>query len=100
MTFRSTRQPASLEGELTAVDLDGAKIAVARVQGQLYAFQDACTHMQCSLSGGDLEAGCVVCPCHLGRFDVTTGAVVDGPPLEPLRTWPARLVDGLVELDT
>jgi 3-phenylpropionate/trans-cinnamate dioxygenase ferredoxin component len=100
MTFRSTRQAAPPEGELTAVDLDGAKIAVAHVQGRLYAFQDACTHLQCSLSGGDLEGACVVCPCHLGRFDVTTGAVVDGPPLEQLRTWPARLIDGLVELDT
>lgn len=100
MTFRSTGQSAPPEGELTAVDLDGAKIAVARVQDRLYAFQDACTHMQCSLSSGDLEGASVICPCHMGCFDVTTGTVLEGPPLLPLRTWPARVVDGLVELDT
>jgi nitrite reductase/ring-hydroxylating ferredoxin subunit len=100
MTFRPTGQHAPAEGELSAVDLDGAKIAVARMQGRLYAFQDECTHMQCSLSGGDLEEDTVVCPCHMGRFQITTGAVVEGPPLLPLRTWPARAVDGCVELDT
>jgi nitrite reductase/ring-hydroxylating ferredoxin subunit len=100
MTFHPTGQPAPAEGELTAVDFDGAKIAVARVQGRLYAFQDECTHMQCSLSGGDLEEDTVVCPCHMGRFQITTGAVVEGPPLLPLRTWPARAVDGRVELDS
>jgi hypothetical protein len=26
--------------------------------------------------------------------------VLDGPPPTALRTWPARVVDGLVELDT
>jgi nitrite reductase/ring-hydroxylating ferredoxin subunit len=100
MTFRSTGQPAPPDGELAAVDLDGAKIAVARVQDRLFAFQDACTHMQCSLSSGDLEGASVVCPCHFGRFDVATGAVLEGPPPTALRTWRARVVDGLVELDT
>jgi 3-phenylpropionate/trans-cinnamate dioxygenase ferredoxin subunit len=100
MTFHSTGHPAPQDGELTAVDVAGVKVAVACVQGRLYAFQDACTHMQCSLSGGDLEDTAVVCPCHLGRFDVTSGAVIDGPPPAPLRTWPARVVDGHVELAT
>jgi nitrite reductase/ring-hydroxylating ferredoxin subunit len=98
MTFRFTGYPAPIEGELTAVDVDGTKIAVACVQGRLYAFQDACTHMQCSLSSGDLEGATVVCPCHLGRFDVTTGAVLDGPPPLPLRTWQARVAQGRVEV--
>jgi nitrite reductase/ring-hydroxylating ferredoxin subunit len=100
MTFRSTEHPAPLEGELTAVDVGGDKIAVACARGRLYAFQDACTHLQCSLSSGDLEDTTVVCPCHLGRFDITTGAVLEGPPSTPLRTWPARVVDGRVELAT
>jgi 3-phenylpropionate/trans-cinnamate dioxygenase ferredoxin subunit len=100
MTFRSTGCPAPREGELTAVDVDGFKIAIACVRGRLYAFQDACTHLQCSLSSGDLEEAAVVCPCHLGRFDVVTGAVVEGPPPAPLRRWSARDVEGQVELGT
>lgn len=100
MTFRSTGQPAPAEGEMTAVDLDGVKVAVARVDGRLYAVDDMCTHQACSLSGGDLDGPTVVCPCHLGQFDLATGAVLDGPPPRPLRVWPVRAVDDVVELAT
>lgn len=36
---------------------------------------------------GEMEGRNVVCPCHMGTFDVTTGAVVSGPPPAPLKTW-------------
>jgi nitrite reductase/ring-hydroxylating ferredoxin subunit len=98
MTFRPTGHPAPPDGEMTAVEIDGVKIALAGVQGAVYAFHDACTHLQCSLSTGDLEGASVVCPCHLGRFDLATGAVLDGPPPAPLRTLAARVVHGQVEV--
>jgi nitrite reductase/ring-hydroxylating ferredoxin subunit len=100
MTFRSTGQAAPAEGDMTAVDLDGSKVAVARVDGRLYAFDDVCTHQQCSLSGGELDGATVVCPCHLGQFDLATGAVLAGPPPAPLRTWSVQAVDDVVELAT
>lgn len=99
MTFRATGQPVPAEGEMVTVDLDGVVVAVAQTGGRLYAFQDLCTHAQCSLSAGDLDGTTVVCPCHLGEFDVATGAVLAGPPPAPLRIWPARDVDGVVELE-
>lgn len=100
MTFRPIAQAAPADGELTAVELDGTAIAVASVDGTLYAFDDVCTHQQCSLSGGDLDGATVICPCHLGQFDLATGAVLSGPPPTPVRTWPVRVVDGLLEVDT
>ena len=87
------------EGDLTAVTVADRTVAVAVVQGQVYAFDDACTHARCSLAGGEVEGRAVVCPCHQGRFDVATGAVLGGPPKTALRTYPARLVDGALELD-
>ena len=83
MTFRPLGRPAPQDGEMTAVDLDGEKVALARVDGRLYAFDDACTHQKCSLSGGELEGATVVCPCHFGQFDLATGAVLAGPPPSP-----------------
>jgi nitrite reductase/ring-hydroxylating ferredoxin subunit len=41
----------------------------------------------------------VVCPCHAGTFDLTTGAVLSGPPKTAVQTYPARLVDGGLELE-
>lgn len=96
---RVTGFEAPDDGELTAVTVDGTEIAVASIGGELFAFQDECTHQQCSLSDGEIEGRSVVCPCHLGTFDVATGAVVSGPPDTPLRTWTATLVGEDLELE-
>ena len=37
-------------GDVTAIDVRGTRIAVANVGGTYYAFDDACTHEQCSLA--------------------------------------------------
>ena len=86
------------EGNLLAVSVDGTAVALARVDGAVYAFQDECTHQACSLSLGDVEGHHVVCPCHLGTFDVVSGDVVSGPPKAALRTWAVTAHDGGVEL--
>ena len=35
---------------VTAIDVRGTRIAVANVGGTYYAFDDECTHEQCSLA--------------------------------------------------
>jgi nitrite reductase/ring-hydroxylating ferredoxin subunit len=71
-------------------------VAVVRVGGVPYALDDRCTHAGCSLSEGLVGAGTLLCPCHGGLFDVRTGAVVDGPPLAPVKTYAARdCADGI-----
>lgn len=87
MTIHLQHDKAPGEGEIVTTEVDGTVIAVTRVDGALYAFQDECTHQACSLSEGEMEGRNVVCPCHMGTFDVTTGAVVSGPPPAPLKTW-------------
>lgn len=42
-------------GAVAAFDVKGTRIAVANVRGTLYAFDDTCTHEQCSLAEGELE---------------------------------------------
>ena len=87
------------EGEMLAFDMRGTKIAVANVGGAFHAFDDTCTHMACSLAGGDLEETTVICPCHGSEFDVTTGAVLQGPAREPLATYETRVEDGNLEVE-
>ena len=76
------------------------RIAVARVAGRLYAFDDLCTcgERPCPLSGGLLTGTTLMCQCHGSRFDVTTGAVLNGPATEPLNGYIVREVDGEVQI--
>jgi 3-phenylpropionate/trans-cinnamate dioxygenase ferredoxin subunit len=87
------------EGTLAAFDVDGVRVAVANVGGTLHAFDDTCTHLQCSLAEGDLEGTVVTCSCHGSRFDVTTGDLLRGPAQTPVRSYPARVEDGALQIE-
>jgi nitrite reductase/ring-hydroxylating ferredoxin subunit len=81
-------------GAIVAVDVRGTRIAVANDGGNYYAFDDACTHEQCSLTEmGELDGTTVTCTCHGSEFDVRTGNVLAPPATVPVKVYPTR-VDG------
>jgi len=80
-------------GEMLIVQLDGEEIALANVDGEIFAFGNECTHRGGPLGEGVLEGEEVECPFHQGRFNVKSGAVVQDPPTEPIPTYQVR-VDG------
>lgn len=73
-------------GQMRVFDVEGTKVNVARVGGQLHAFDDTCTHEACSLAKGKLDGTTITCPCHGSQFDVTSGAVLRGPAQRPVRS--------------
>ncbi|MFC0385651.1 non-heme iron oxygenase ferredoxin subunit [Muricoccus vinaceus] len=80
-------------------ELRGEAYAVFLVEGRFYVTQDLCTHGPGSLSEGFVEGSEIECPFHQGKFDIRTGAPAAAPCTEPLRTWPAQVVDGKVCID-
>ena len=80
-------------GKMKRVDLDGRRILLANVDGHYCAADDTCTHEDASLSTGFLKGDIVKCPLHGSRFNLRTGAVLDDPAEQNLRTYPVR-VDG------
>lgn len=81
------------EGGLKAIDVHGTAIAIANVGGTYYAFEDTCTHEQCSLAEGDLLGTTLTCMCHGAEFDVRTGAVLAPPAPLPVKVYRTR-IDG------
>jgi len=54
--------------------------AVGNRDGELFAVSRRCRHQLGDLSKGSIDAnGCLVCPWHGSRYDVTDGAMVRGP---------------------
>ncbi|MGZ4284691.1 MAG: Rieske (2Fe-2S) protein [Solirubrobacteraceae bacterium] len=76
------------------------RISVARVGDHLYAFDDLCTcaDRACPLSGGLLTGKTIMCQCHGSRFDIVSGAVVNGPATDALNVYEAREADGDVQI--
>ena len=76
------------------------RISVVRVGDGLYAFDDICTCADegCPLSGGMLAGTTIMCQCHGSRFDITTGAVVNGPATDALTTYEVREVEGSLQV--
>jgi nitrite reductase/ring-hydroxylating ferredoxin subunit len=85
-------------GEMAAFDVGGNKIAVANVEGAFHAFDDMCTHQQCSLADGDLDGTTVTCPCHGSQFDVTSGTVLAPPAVRPVRSYRVRVEGGALQV--
>jgi 3-phenylpropionate/trans-cinnamate dioxygenase ferredoxin component len=87
-------------GDYVQVELDGTLIAVFNVAGQFYAIDDVCTHDGGGLAGGGLDGDVVICPRHGARFCLRTGAALTPPAYEPVRTYPTRVVDGTLQIES
>jgi len=87
------------DGDYAQVEVDAALVAVFNIHGTFYAIEDTCTHDGGELAGGALDGDVVICPRHGARFCLRTGAALTPPAYEPVRTFPTRVVDGIVEVE-
>ena len=65
------------EGGLLGVEVEGNKIVLATINGQVFAIDAVCSHKGAPLEGGKLEAHNLTCPWHYAVFDVRNGKVSD-----------------------
>ncbi|MEP6817036.1 MAG: Rieske (2Fe-2S) protein [Marmoricola sp.] len=48
--------------------------------GEYFAVSRRCRHLRADLAEGSIDAdGCLVCPWHQAKYDVTTGEMTRGP---------------------
>lgn len=85
-------------GDFVQIEIDTSLVAVFNIGGEFYAIDDVCTHDGGGLAGGEVDDHMVVCPRHGARFCLRTGAALTPPAYEPVRTYPTRVVDGMVEV--
>jgi 3-phenylpropionate/trans-cinnamate dioxygenase ferredoxin component len=81
-------------------DHGGRTFAVYRsARGEVFATDGLCTHENVHLAGGLVIDHTIECPKHNGRFDYRTGAPLRAPVCVALKTWPARINAGRIEID-
>lgn len=54
-------------------------LAVGMVDRQPFAVSNVCRHQFAKLGQGQVREGCLECPWHRARYDVTTGTMLSGP---------------------
>ena len=88
------------EGTVQSFVVGDEEVALARCEGEFYAFTNICSHAHAYLSEGEVDTDeCVIeCPLHGARFDLETGRVRSLPATEPIRIFQVRIVGGQVEV--
>lgn len=87
------------ESRGTLVQVGGRRVAVFRIDMQLFAIEDTCPHRRFPLHDGSLNGLSVSCRTHGSCFDLISGAVLRGPARKPVPVYRAHVVDDQVTLE-
>lgn len=84
---------------MRCVEVGNEPVLIVRTRdGGVHALHNICSHAYARMDEGRLRGTRVICPLHGASFDVRTGAVLGAPATVPLRSFPARVVDGRIEV--
>lgn len=79
--------------------IDDMDLVVCNTKEGVFVVQNLCSHAMATLHDGRLRGCRLICPLHGASFDVRDGSVKGAPAFAPIRSFPARIVDGNVEAD-
>jgi 3-phenylpropionate/trans-cinnamate dioxygenase ferredoxin subunit len=74
-------------------EIDERFVVAVLIDGHVHCIEDLCTHDGGTLSDGELDGFCMVCPRHGAKFDVRNGHVVCMPATENTPSHEVR-IDG------
>lgn len=86
------------EKKPTLANAGDVPVLLVRYEGQIHALLDTCSHLECSLAGGQLQQRSIVCPCHGSRFSLDDGGLLNGPATYPLPQFETRVREGQIEV--
>jgi naphthalene 1,2-dioxygenase system ferredoxin subunit len=81
------------EDDVIGIDVGGKSIALYRVEGEVFATDNLCTHGNARLCDGFLEGHEIECPLHQGKFDIRNGKAMCAPLTEDVKIYPIK-IDG------
>jgi 3-phenylpropionate/trans-cinnamate dioxygenase ferredoxin component len=79
------------EQEPRRVVVDDVPISVVRVDEEVFAVYDVCSHEEVSLSEGDVDDYTIECWLHGSRFDLRTGKPTGLPATKPIPVYPVKV---------
>ncbi len=86
-------------GQAVKVEVEGMPVCLVRVEDEVFAVHDICTHALESLSGGWVEGDRIECPRHGAQFSLRTGDAMTPPASRAVPTFPVEVRDGRILVD-
>jgi 3-phenylpropionate/trans-cinnamate dioxygenase ferredoxin subunit len=89
-------------GKAVHVDIDGIPVAVVRIDDEVFAVHDQCSHADVRLSEGIVwcETKQIECIRHGSAFSLETGHPDTLPATQPVATYAVTIRDGEVVVNT
>lgn len=84
--------------ENTVIEVPQARAYLTKVNGEVKAFSEVCSHLGCRVPFCD-SSGQFECPCHGSVFN-RGGDFISGPAPRGMDQYGVEIVDGVVEINT
>lgn len=87
-------------GSATRVMVGDHSVALVRIDDDVYAIGDVCSHANVSLSEGEVwcEERELECPKHGSTFSLLTGEPATLPATQPVPVYTTTVADGIVTI--
>ena len=95
---RVARFDELVESQPKAAQVNDTAIVIVRQGAEAFALMARCAHAGGPLAEGKVEGHTIKCPWHGSTYDLSSGAVVDGPSAHSQPCLETRVVDGWVEV--
>jgi 3-phenylpropionate/trans-cinnamate dioxygenase ferredoxin subunit len=76
-----------VSGKPVAIEVGGVAVCLTRVNDEVFAVEDTCTHSEASLSEGEVSGTKIECWLHGAEFDLRTGEALTPPATSALKTF-------------
>lgn len=87
------------EKNFVSVEICGIDVLICRVKDEFFAVENRCSHALAAFDSGRLRGHRIMCPVHGASFDVRDGSCTGAPASRPIRSFPVRVRDGVIEVD-
>lgn len=87
------------ENGTIGVEVQGKRLALVNLGGEIYALDDDCPHEGGPLSEGQIVGEEIECPWHTSHFNIKTGRVTMDPATKDVPKYRVRVVGDAVEVE-
>jgi len=80
-----------LKEDQTVIEIEGKNVLLIKLDGNVYALENKCTHERLPLNGGDIYDGQIQCPHHGARYEIKSGRATQFPAVMDMKTYDVKI---------